>query len=614
MEIDANNSVAIHHFLTLAEDMGWNWVAFDLPRGGQIDNLHGFESASEAVTFCESGNTNFDVYEQNFVEANYQYMAIRTLQQAMEPALQNTSSLVSTETLLTQMIVQDISLLRSQDKETLLPAIRSGAIFPVQYDRQIDPEKEVDRFSIVAHHHAGHQVYEIGHSIQVLDTFPELDKAEKYFRNVIRQYHDNTDGNDYQLIGLYRGRDYKYDLDGSPESYSGFTVKTAFYQYEPGLGAKTWRVETWNDIGQPQNIRHFLYAAYDAESRRFKLWDDRLQKVRPKDIKVSTYPSHFINEKLTIKKLKIMNEQSYEYVQNQLFYMGFGNELNQPLRDKMERNLAEFTLEFSKDFGKDSTKSVLHFSKGDDLKKDMTFFNRLEMTLKKEGLEDLTQTFFIGKNYNYTLQERYNMLDGRAVYREQPKMEPVEENGQIRMKPTGETYFAWKRLDFKEADSYGNFVPKTMFWNHEKELMKYPIKNIEENYDRSRLLPALQRGDKVPVILVRDGVETPARLVVNPRMTRLDFYDANGQSLIVRKVEKQAVSQTETVELTPQQVQQAAIAKAAAQNQQPQQTNGVKETQQTGQQQSQQNEAKKEGAAEEQKTDHTQRRKQGVHI
>lgn len=613
MEIDRSNSVVIHHFLALAEDQGWNWAAFDWPNNGQVDHIQGFESADEAIRVCDEANNYFSYAEQNFIDVHYHFLAVDTLRFAMNPQPLLERPAFSMEALIAQLTAQDVGLMRSQDREQLLPAIQAGAVFSVVYDREINPENEVDRFIIVAHHHAGHHVYEVGHIIKITEEFNSLEKAERSFAALIRQYHDNTDKNDYQLIRLYRGFDYKSDMEGTPENYSGLTLKHAFYQYDTDLQAKTWRIETDNDISQPKNIRHFLYAQYDAGSAKFKLMDDRLKEVRPEDIRISTYPNYFINEKLTIKQLNIMNEQSYEYVQNQLFYMGFGNELNQPLRDKMEENLAEFTLEFSKDFGKDSTKNVLHFSKGDDLQKDMTFFNRLEMTLKKEGREDLTQTFFVGKAYNYTLQERYNMLDGRAVYREQPKMEPVEENGQIRMKPTGETYLGWKRLDFKEADSYGNFVPKTMFWNHEKELLKYPIKNIQEKYDRSRLLPALQRGDRVSVTLVRDGVETPAMLVANPRMTRLDFYDANGQSLIVRQVEKRAVSQTQAADLTPQQVQQAAIAKATAQNQQPGQADAVTETQQPGQVQSQQNGAK-EATAEEQKEEKKQGRKQGVRI
>jgi len=317
-----------------------------------------------------------------------------------------------------------------------------------------------------------------------------------------------------------------------------------------------------------------------------------------------------------------MNEQSFDYVKNQLFYLGFGEEVAKPLREKMEQNLTEFQIPHSRKFGQDETHSVLHFSKGDQKDKDMTFFNRADINLKQPGKEDLTQTFFFGKEFNYTLQERYNMMDGRAAYREQPKMAPVEEKGEVRMKPTGETYYAWRGLDFKNADQYGNFNPKVMFWNHQKEVSKYPIKGIEENYDKQRLIAKLEKGNKVDVILVRDGHETQAKMVANPRMARLDFYDGNGQSLIVRKVEKQAVDQTQKADLTPQEVQKAAIARAAEQKPDSGQSqNGVAATPSGEQKQSNsqtteqsQKENAKQQVAAEQQGQQINRRRQGARL
>jgi len=318
----------------------------------------------------------------------------------------------------------------------------------------------------------------------------------------------------------------------------------------------------------------------------------------------------------------MMNQQSFEYNRDQLKNLGFGEEIAAALHTKMDQNLREFTLDHRRTFGKDVVDSVLHFSKGDQADKDLTFFNRFDATLKKEGLEDLTQTFYVGKKYNYTLQERYNMMDGRYVNREQPKMEPKEENGQVRMTPTGETYFAWRGLDFKEADKYGNFNPKIVFWDHEKELQQYPIKNIQEKYDRSRMMRPLEKGNRVDIVLVRDGQETPAKVVANPRMMRLDFYDGKGQAMAVRKVEKQAAGQTQQAEMTPQEIQRAAIARAAEQKpDQGHNQNGTVaakdkgvQKQETGQtqEQSQQVTPKQQPAAEQQQQ--AQRRKQGVRV
>jgi hypothetical protein len=320
-----------------------------------------------------------------------------------------------------------------------------------------------------------------------------------------------------------------------------------------------------------------------------------------------------------------MNQQSYEYNKEQLKNLGFGEEIAKALQTKMDQNLTEFTLPHKREFGKDVVESVLYFSKGDQADKDLTFFNRFDATLKKEGMEDLTQTFFVGQKYNYTLQERYNMMDGRYAYREQPKMEKQEvEEGKFKMVPTGETYYAWRGLDFKNADGYGNFDPKTIFWDHEKELKKYPIKGVDETYDLSRLLRPIEKGNRVDIVLLRDGQEMPAKVMANPRMMRFDFFDSNGQAMVVRQVEKQKVAQTEKVELTPQEVQRAAIAKAAEQKQAGGQTqNGTTANQPAGdakevnaqsQEQSHKESTKQQVAAEQQQQDQVQRRRQGVRV
>lgn len=341
----------------------------------------------------------------------------------------------------------------------------------------------------------------------------------------------------------------------------------------------------------------------------------RLEDTRDEEIKVSTYPSYLINEKLTIKNVNIMNEQSYDYVKNQLLYMGFGEEIAQPLKEKMEQGLKEFSLPHVRQFGKDQTENLLHFSKGDDQQKDLTFFNRFDVTLKQEGKEDLKQTFFVGQQYNYTLQERYNMMDGRFAYREQPKVEPKAVNGEIKMVPTGETYLGWKGLNFKESDEYGNFLPKTMFWNHEKELSRYPIKELAEPYDKSRLLASLQKGNKANVTIIKDDKEIKGTVAANPRMQRFDFEDFLGLSLIVKPVDKQKLAKTENQD---QQQDPAQVKKEEAipgQSQSPirDQAEGREQSQQQGQQPGNK-EGQKADLADEQKNNTPQRKKQGARI
>ena len=140
------------------------------------------------------------------------------------------------------------------------------------------------------------------------------------------------------------------------------------------------------------------------------------------------------------------------------------------------------------------------------------------------------------------------MMDGRYVYREQPKMMQVEEGGTSRIAPSGETYFAWRGLDFRQSDQHGNFLPKTMFWNHEKELSRYPLAELGEQYDRMRLVASLEKGNRASVTVIRDGQQIKAMVAANPRTMRLDFYDTSGRPIAVSPALKQKINRAEKQE------------------------------------------------------------------
>lgn len=592
------------------------WVAFDDQPEKELHpfDLHFFSSAAEAERFCDEANGPDTFVDQVFNWDHYVFMQADTLAARLE--LKELVTIWDDAARIAgQMAMQNLHLPAGHDFYDLEKAVSSGLVYPVLWQRSIDPLAEIAGYHVIAHQHSGGQIYEIGHSIRMMETFGSLRDARVFMDSAVLFNELADKGTDYLIVGRYRDQQLELDMEGYAQPHSGLTLVTAHHNYDHGH-----EYHEVHSMFEPATIsRNYFVGLTDGKLR---LYNDKLEQTTVRDAYRPFYPAHFNNDYFNTKNSSIMNEQSFDYNKNQLFYLGFGDEIAKPLREKMEQNLAEFTLPHTRKFGPDETSSVLHFSKGDQLDKDITFFNRADVTLKQQGKEDLTQSFFFGKDYNYTLQERYNMMDGRAVYREQPKMERKEVNGELKMVPTGETYFAWRGLDFKNADKYGNFDPKVTFWDHEKELQKYPIKNIQEKYDRSRIVRPLQKGNKVDVTLVRDGQETAAKVVANPRLMRLDFYDSKGQSLIVRQVEKQAIDQTQKVEMTPQEVQRAAIARAAEQNQQQGQNQNGAATTQPGdqkeangqiQEQSQKENAKQQVAVEQQQQE-GQRRRQGVRV
>jgi hypothetical protein len=553
------------------------WVAFDDQDGKELHglDLHFFTSATEAEKFCDEANGPDTFADQVFNWDHYVFVQTDTLAARLGLAELKTIWDDAAD-IARQMEAQNLYLPAGHSFYDLEKTVSSDLVYPVRWQRSIDPLQEIADYHVIGHQHSGGQIYEIGHSHRVLGSFGSLKDARAFMDGAVLHNELSDKGTDYLIIGRYHDQKLELDIEGYALPHSGLTLATAHHNYNHGH-----EYHEPHSLFEPATIsRYFFIGLKDG---KLQLYNDKLERTTLAGSQQAFYPTHFNNDYLTFKNSNTMNESSFDYVKNQLLYLGFGEEIAKPLREKMEQNLAEFTLPHNRKFGQDETNSVLHFSKGDQ--KDMTFFNRFDVTLKQPGKEDLTQTFFVGQQYNYTLQERYNMMDGRFAYREQPKVAPKEVNGEVKMVPTGETYLGWKGLNFKESDKYGNFLPKTMFWNHEKELAKYPIKELVEPYDHNRMLASLEKGNKVNATILKDGQEIKGTVAANPRMQRFDFYDSNGQSLIVKQVEKQKLDKTESLEQGQQQ------------NQQP----DKKKTQ-------------KAAVAEEQKNNTSQRKKQSVHI
>ncbi|HAL81273.1 MAG TPA: hypothetical protein DCO83_02750 [Mucilaginibacter sp.] len=240
-----------------------------------------------------------------------------------------------------------------------------------------------------------------------------------------------------------------------------------------------------------------------------------------------------------------MNEKNYGYLKNQVKFMGFGEGMDKELGEMIQSQQPAFKLEHQIKFGQDDVSSTLHFQKSKE--SEMYFFNSFEMGVKQAKAEDvLKQTYYIGKENNLTLKEHYNMIDGRAVFKEFNKLEQVGEGENVKFKATDETYKAWTQLNFKQTDENGNFLPRKLFgFDLEKTLAKYPIKDLEDNYDKSRLIASLEKGNVQKATLIADGKDQKVLIAANPIDKSIKFYDSNMQRLDVKQivVQKQELSE-----------------------------------------------------------------------
>ena len=214
-----------------------------------------------------------------------------------------------------------------------------------------------------------------------------------------------------------------------------------------------------------------------------------------------------------------MNQKNFEYLKDQVKYTGFGDALENELKEKLGQRSREFQLCHDVKIGNDIVVATLNFKKSEQ--SDMYFFNSYNIVLKKDNSRDLMkQTFYINKGNNITLKEAYNLMDGRSVNKDLTNKE-------------GQVYNAWVQLDFRDTDKNGNYQVKQYHTNYgydmTKELAKHPIKELTNEQGKTRLMESLERGNRQSVTFIEKGSENKMFIEANPQFKTLNVYDNNMQ-------------------------------------------------------------------------------------
>lgn len=231
-----------------------------------------------------------------------------------------------------------------------------------------------------------------------------------------------------------------------------------------------------------------------------------------------------------------MNEQNLDYLNKQIKFTGFGEGHQEELKTKMQKQTPDFTIVHQQEFGKDNINAYLQFRKSAD--SDMYFLNKYDLQLKNGPQPDgVKQTFYLSnKEDNITLKEAYNLLSGRSVNKELTTKE-------------GEKYKAWVQLDFKNMDKNGQYEVKKFHQNYgfdlDKTLSKLPIKELQNDVDKSKLMDSLQRGNRQSVTLQQDGKAEKVFIEASPQFKSLNMYDSsmkriNAPAMYEKKGEKEA--------------------------------------------------------------------------
>jgi len=215
-----------------------------------------------------------------------------------------------------------------------------------------------------------------------------------------------------------------------------------------------------------------------------------------------------------------MRQDNVQFLKDRLFNLGFGDNLHEKLENKIKEGPEKFTLSMPGEFGQGDKKKVveyiLDFSKSKQ--EDMYFVNNYTAKLKGDTPEqDKLQKFFLNNGRGVTAKEAFNLLEGRAVYKDRL------------VNKEGDEYSAWLQLNFKEKDKHDNFKvqPYTSGWKYdlEKSVNRHPIKELASEDQKSELLKSLKKGNLQPVTFTKDGQDVKMFIEANPKERSLNVYD-----------------------------------------------------------------------------------------
>lgn len=235
------------------------------------------------------------------------------------------------------------------------------------------------------------------------------------------------------------------------------------------------------------------------------------------------------------QKTNVMNQKNFEYLRDQVKYTGFGEGLENDLKQKMEDGKPEIKLQHQTQYGNDSVTATLNFSQSKQ--SDMYFFNSYQVSLQKENSpETMTQTFYINKAGNITLKEAFNLMEGRSVNKDLTNKE-------------GQVYNAWIQMDFKQSDNNGNFKLKHYHQNYgydlEAVLSKHPIKELGNDDFKASLMDSLKKGNLQSATFQTNGTEQKQYIEANPQFKTINIYDGSMQRVDNRQSKKERQSEVE---------------------------------------------------------------------
>lgn len=135
----------------------------------------------------------------------------------------------------------------------------------------------------------------------------------------------------------------------------------------------------------------------------------------------------------------------------------------------------------------------------------------------------IVQTFYVEKGKGFTAEQAANLIQGRAVYRDDL------------LSLAGMAYKAWVKLDFdKPKDRHNNFTTNQYHdpsygFDLQKTLDKYDIRELNDPKQQAKLLESLKNGNRPLVTTQKDGEMIKLHVEAVPRYGNVNFYNEKGK-------------------------------------------------------------------------------------
>lgn len=250
---------------------------------------------------------------------------------------------------------------------------------------------------------------------------------------------------------------------------------------------------------------------------------DLLRKIRYSDIFNEKQVQYQTNNIPSLLNQTTMNTENLTYLKDNIKYMGFGETMHADLEKNITAGKDAFLLNYKTEINKKPFEAVLHFRKSEN--SEMYFFNRYEASLERKNGEKLDhQTFYLNKGKGVTAKEAYNLLEGRAVYKEMTNK-------------AGESFKAWIQLDFNNKDKNNNFEVKQYHENYgydvKAAVSRYAITELDGGEKEKALIQSLQKGNIQSVSIEHNGSTQKMFIEANPQYKTATLYD--GQMKMLQK-------------------------------------------------------------------------------